>query len=135
MAVAPAKPAAKPGPPVKPSAAAPAKASISPALKDRLRALYVGRVRPFLEGRRDPELGDADVAQRKFTEWKATLPGEFHPVLDELEAACQMRRQMLRQQRLHKWLHNWLMLHIPLSMALFVLLIIHVVAALRVVPF
>lgn len=135
MPETPQKPGAKPGPPVKPAITVPAKASISPALKDRLRTLYVSRVRPFLDGRRDPELGDADVAQRKFAEWKATLPGEFHPVMDELEAACQMRRQMIRQQRLHWWLHNWLMLHIPLSMALFVLLAIHVFAALRVVPF
>jgi hypothetical protein len=131
------KPPAAGKPPVKPAAgpAAPEKPQISPILKDRLRTLYVNRIRPFLEGRTDPELGDADVAQREFTDWKATLPGDFHPVLDELEAACQMRRQMARQQKLHGWLHGWLQLHVPLSMALFVLLIIHIVAALRVIPF
>jgi len=36
----------------------------------------------------------------------------------------------LEQERIHRWLHIWLLLHIPLSVALLVLGVLHIVTAL-----
>ena len=122
----------KPPIPARPAASGPAIASV---LKDRLRALYLERVRPHLKGHRDPVLHDADACRRQFAEWRTVLPSDLHGVLIQLEEACETRRQIDRQRRLHGLLHGWLLLHIPISIALFVLLAVHVVTALRVIPF
>ena len=44
---------------------------------------------------------------------------------------CEERRQWDRQARLHFWLHNWLWVHFPLSVALVVLMFVHIWAALK----
>ena len=49
-----------------------------------------------------------------------------------LEELCAARRQYDLQARIHGWLHNWLMLHLPLSVALIVLMFIHVWTAVKV---
>ena len=54
----------------------------------------------------------------------------LHPTLERLTAICEERRQMADQIRLHHWLHGWLFIHLPLSMALLVLTIVHIVMAL-----
>jgi hypothetical protein len=51
--------------------------------------------------------------------------------VSDLENICEEERQLIRQRRLHAWLHGWLLTHIPLSFALLVLAIIHIVTALR----
>jgi len=126
--------ASPPRPPIpaRPSASGPALPSV---LKDRLRTLYLERVRPHLDGRRDVVLHDADACRRQFAEWRTVLPSDLHGVLTQLEASCETRRQIDRQRWLHGLLHGWLLLHIPFSLALFVLLIVHIVTALRVIPF
>ena len=48
-----------------------------------------------------------------------------------MEALCQRRRQLNLQQIIHFWLHNWLAVHLPLSVALVVLLVGHIWFALR----
>jgi hypothetical protein len=53
----------------------------------------------------------------------------------ELEAACDETRQLRRARQLHRWLHGWLAIHIPASVAVIVLLVLHIVLALRVNPF
>jgi hypothetical protein len=50
--------------------------------------------------------------------------------LAELEAVCKERRGYAEQERIHRWLHGWLLLHIPLSLALLVLGVLHAVASL-----
>jgi len=40
-------------------------------------------------------------------------------------------RQLAVQVRLHHWLHGWLLVHVPLSMALLLLSVVHAIVTLR----
>lgn len=52
-------------------------------------------------------------------------------IINALEEYCDQRRQFDVQKRLHHWLHSWLPFHIGLSVAVSVLLVFHVITALR----
>jgi hypothetical protein len=65
---------------------------------------------------------------------RSDLPGELHDTLNQLEDSVDERRQFSLQKNIHHWLHWWLYLHIPLSMALYVLMIAHIIMALIVDP-
>jgi len=98
-----------------------------------LRKFYVEEMRPFLEqpklrGRR---LADDARAASVFVSLRTLLPAAAHNTLSDLEDICGEARQLLRQERLHRWLHGWLLLHIPLSLALILLGVVHAVMALR----
>jgi hypothetical protein len=60
------------------------------------------------------------------------LPGlaNVRDKVSELESLCDERRLLAEQERLHVLLHSWLMVHIPLSVVLLVLSIVHVATAL-----
>ncbi len=89
-----------------------------------LRAFYLGEVRPFLRGSvRRPPSDFAALRQHAAPAWRERV--------DALWALCDESRQLLVQRRLHRWLHGWLFVHVPLSFALFVLVVIHIVTALR----
>ena len=104
---------------------------------EELKSFYLEDVRPFLSwnGDRGGRLGEHAAAGRIFAGMRARLPEELHPPLADLEGCCEQRRQFTLQSRIHHWLHYWLMLHIPVSIALLVLVVAHVIVALRVVPF
>jgi hypothetical protein len=59
------------------------------------------------------------------------VPPEAHPAVGALRDLCEQRRQLHAQARLHFWLHNWLWVHLPLSVALVVLMGIHIYVTLR----
>ena len=62
------------------------------------------------------------------------LPEESHTTIDLLTELCDERTQYDLQRKIHFWMHGWLIVHIPISIALIVLLIAHIITALRVVP-
>ena len=127
-----AKPAVK-----KPPALVKKKAPVKrPVLRtEELRSFYLNTVRPFLAGNgRKGRLADVTEASRAFTQMRGTLPVELHGTLESLQAFCEEQRQFGEQIRIRAWLHYWLAIHIPFSIALFVLFVAHVVLALRVVP-
>ncbi len=97
-----------------------------------LREFYVAEMRPFIE-HPDSEhrLADKQHGDQVFARLRTLLPQAFHGPLVDLENICEEERQLSRQQRMHMWLHGWLLAHIPLSLALLVLAIIHIVTALR----
>lgn len=134
-------PMAKPGTTTAPAVSAtppkPKPVVIPAAVLKEFREFHVNVVRPFLDQGRSPQqrLDDATSARRLFGQLKADLPSELHETVTQLETFCEERRQFAVQKRLHRWLHWWLILHIPPSIALFVLFIAHVVVSLRVVPF
>ena len=80
---------------------------------------------------RRPPLGDAKVAAMIFEGVRYELDPRAHPAVAALEALCDQRRQFDRQARLQRWLHNWLAVHLPLSVALIVLMLVHAVVALK----
>ncbi len=101
--------------------------------RGQVHQFYEKEVRPFLSSdeKRTCLLADPLHAEVAFARL-SKVPGmaEFHPKLVELASLCEERRQLARQERLHAWLHAWLMLHVPLSAALLVLGVAHVVGSL-----
>ena len=101
-----------------------------------LREFYLDEVRPYMASNpRTGRLGSVRESNRAFNQMRGTLPVELHEILSALQARCDEHRQFASQERIHHWLHYWLILHIPFSMVLYVLMIVHIVMALRVVPF
>ena len=66
-----------------------------------------------------------------FDDLRLRVVPELRILVGQLEEICERRRQLNVQKVLHFWLHNWLWLHLPLSMALLVLLAAHIFFALR----
>jgi hypothetical protein len=104
------------------------------AAKARLRALYEAEARPFLGADPAPasRLANSMRAGEVFAEIDA-LPGiaDVAENIAELKAFCIERRLLMEQERLYRWLHNWLVVHVPLSVALLVLGVLHVWTALK----
>jgi hypothetical protein len=70
-------------------------------------------------------------ARRYFADLRETMPASVHPRVVELEALCSLRRQFDVQAQLHWRLHNWVWVHLPLSVLLVGLLVVHILTALR----
>ncbi len=103
-----------------------------------LRDFYMEVVRPFLDvnlpdGRDGvtPLRSMASEAQAAamFDQLRVRLPGEFHDAIDRLSGICDERRQLARQLKIYHFLHGWLFVHIPLSVVLLVLGLLHAVTA------
>ena len=129
------KPSGSKRPPISKKPASRTKPAQLAPRADDLKAFHLQAVRPFLSGDiRHSSLQRPSDALQLFRQKRNDLPAELHPALDRLEAICYERRQFFQQQRIHRWLHGWLMVHIPVSAALLVLFVAHVVISLRVVP-
>jgi hypothetical protein len=98
-----------------------------------LKEFYDQEVRPYLhdERRRGADLGSPAKAAVVFAQLRTRVPRELHGVVDELETMCEERRQLGLQVRLHHVLHGWLLVHVPLSLGLLLLSLVHAVVALR----
>jgi hypothetical protein len=142
LSKSPSAPVAKPGP-GKPASGEKAAAAVKEPVEkipahslQRLKGFYVGQARQYLsQPLHSSPLAGEEPAQRLFAQLRGELPVALHGALDEIEQFCAERRQLLHLQRLHWQLHWWLGVHIPASVAVIVLMLIHIVAALRVVPF
>jgi hypothetical protein len=66
-----------------------------------------------------------------FEDLRLRVAPELRTLVGQLEELCERRRQLNLQRRIHFWLHNWLWFHLPLSIALVILLVVHVIFALR----
>jgi hypothetical protein len=97
-----------------------------------LREFYLAEMRPFMETPNGSHaLVERSHGAQVFARLRTLLPEAFHGAVSDLENICEEERQLSRQQTMHAWLHGWLLTHIPLSFALLVLAIIHIVTALR----
>jgi hypothetical protein len=100
-----------------------------------LRRHYVNDIRPFLfpgAAARSVGLFSSDNAiEGYFRRLRTLLPIAAHEVISDVEQVCNERRQLAVQQRLHRRLHSWLYVHVPLSMAFLVLVVVHAVWSLR----
>ena len=105
------------------------------ANSEPLRAFYEQHVSRFLEvdDATSLPLSREARAASLFRELKLHLPAEAHPIADRLAELCDQRRQFDIQRRLNRLLHGWLAVHLPLSAALFVLMLVHVFLALKFV--
>jgi hypothetical protein len=98
-----------------------------------LKEFYDREVRPYLhdETGRAAALASPSKAAVVFAQLRTRVSRELHPVVDDLEAICDERRQLRLQIRVHHWLHAWLLVHVPLSVGLLVLSAVHAVIAFR----
>ena len=97
-----------------------------------LREFYERHVVPYFEDR--PASSPLDVrgrAEALFGELERRLPTAAHPAARILATLCEQRRQFALQDRWHRRLHAWLGIHVALSLALTLLMVAHVVLALR----
>jgi hypothetical protein len=101
--------------------------------KVQLRIFYEHDLRPFLDPQppRSSPLFNPLQAEARFAKLRQ-LAGmdECDEQLRQLATLCEERRAWRDQERIHFWLHSWLLLHVPLSVALLVLGIAHVVRSL-----
>lgn len=97
-----------------------------------LRDFYLREMRGFVEKPdRSHYLASEAAARSRFEKVRALLPAVYHPAVADLENICEEERQLMRQSRMHAVLHTWLLVHVPLSLALLALAVIHIVVALR----
>jgi hypothetical protein len=101
-----------------------------------LRVFFKEELAPYLEGKVSPSLpqsrlGVASRAAEVFENLRIKLDPAAHTVVEDLEGLCAQRRELELQRRIHFWLHSWLCVHVPLSAALIVLMLIHIFMALR----
>ena len=98
-----------------------------------VKEIYLTEIRPYLAAQspRHARLSTPAVAAALFRHLRTLVPPALHATLGELEAICDERRQLAEQKRLHHWLHGWLLVHVPLSMALLLLAVVHAVVSLR----
>jgi hypothetical protein len=132
--------------PEKPAVAPPSRSAQTPSAiaalaKPQLELLtrfYQQEVCPFFDSdsrkASRQKLASESYARMMFAELAAGLPDNALAAVSRLSEMVAERRQFLLQVRIHRWLHNWLLVHVPLSAVLFALAAIHIVMALRVVP-
>jgi hypothetical protein len=100
---------------------------------EELWKFFTRDVRPYLlRGRATRSvLADKSRSAGVFDEVRGRVPRGAYEAVAVLEDLCEQRRQLDRQARLHRWLHSWLWVHLPLSVALIVLMFVHIPMALR----
>jgi hypothetical protein len=110
------------------------RASFAPvADAEPLRTFFRTTAEPYLRGgaATGSPLRQAQRAAAIFEDLRTRLNPAAHEAVAALESLCEQRRQLDVQARLHFWLHNWLCVHLPLSVALIVLMFVHVFVAIR----
>lgn len=124
MQSSPAAPAAKIAPP-------------SASQMKELKQFYLDLIRPLLPLRRPTR--DWMETMRRSTLACRIRQDSVHPqfveIFNYLHELCEQRRQFAFVLRYQRWLHGWLLLHIPATVALYAILVVHAVTALRVIPF
>lgn len=98
-----------------------------------LLAFYRAHVGPYLRaasGRGLP-LSSTTQAAVLFDDLKRQLRPAAHGTVDRIAELCDQRRQFDLQARLYRWLQIWLSIHVPLSVALFTLMLVHAFLALK----
>jgi len=98
-----------------------------------LRLFFQETVRPYLRdgSTTDSPLHSPNRSAVLFQELRTRLAPEAHDGVQFLEDLCRQRREFAVQARLQFWLQSWLWVHLPLSAALVVLMVLHIVVALK----
>jgi hypothetical protein len=98
-----------------------------------LASFYDREVKAYLTGagRAPATLVDEETASLLFSLQRESTPLALQEPLDQWERICADGRRLFAQRRVHRWLHGWLIVHVPLSAALVVLVLVHAVMAIR----
>lgn len=106
---------------------------VSAEISALLQQAFLTEIRPFLETGRSPSgnLLRQRTSERYFQTLRQSVDAAGDRVVDQLEQLCRKRRDFNLQSKLHWILHGWLLVHLPLSVLLLAMLVIHIVYALR----
>ncbi len=90
-------------------------------------------IEPFLsrDGIKSGPFSKPADASRWFSKLRHACSQNGEPVIESLEQCYEQRLQFNMQRRFHHWLHAWLPVHIGLSVSVCVLLIVHIITALK----
>lgn len=107
----------------------PEQAAFSPKLE--LATFYWDQLDTFLrsDANDSHDLANPTLAKARFGRLRDSVTADLLKVVDNMQAACDERRQLLFQAKIHWWLHGWLNIHIPLSVTLLVLGLYHIITA------
>ncbi len=88
---------------------------------------------PYLQdgSRSRSPLATPTDAEQRFGRLREAVPDEARKALDRLQELADLRRRWDFQARINFWLHNWLLFHLPLSVAMSSLMILHAIRALK----
>ena len=94
---------------------------------------FYHQIQPYLRGgkRASRDLADYARSARTFDILRGQVGADAHSVLKALEECCDKRRQFDRQARLHWWLHGWLSVHLPVSVIMVIVMLVHAWFALK----
>lgn len=114
------------------SAGAPA-GLLSGPVAEQLRDFHLQVLDPYLaQGHRSQsQLSSRQDAEKLFQQLRTRLPAQVHPQLNQLEKLCELRHQWDKLRRYQTWLHNWMLVHVPLSLAMTVMMCVHAWLALK----
>ncbi len=92
-----------------------------------------GELLPYLRSgkRSHSKLAARSEAERRFREFRAASAPELVLGWDRLKELVDLRRQWDAALSYHFWLHNWLLVHLPLSVLMTGLMVVHAVRALK----
>ena len=98
-----------------------------------LRESFETSIKPFLQtgARSGSSLRKRERAIAFFEHLRLSVDPAAHPAVDALENWCDYRRQFDLQARIHHWLHGWLAIHLPISIALVMLMFLHAWVAMK----
>lgn len=95
-------------------------------------AAFEEEIKPYLtDEQKHSPLRSRAYSGEFFRKVRELLPERARPTAVALEEICEEKRQLDRQRTLHGVMHAWLFCHIPLSLALIVLGLVHAIGALR----
>jgi hypothetical protein len=102
-------------------------------LAPELRQAFDTQIKPYLidGAQANALLADRRRARLWFDDLESHVGSEAKEAVEALRTWCNQRRQFELQRRLHFWLHSWLGVHLPLSVALVLLLAWHIFTALK----
>ncbi len=110
-----------------------AQVQVEPEDQQTIWRQYLSFIEPFLLGNSSPDrsLADNQRSEQWFSMFRSSCSSTASEVIDRLEDLCQQRRQFNTQDKAHRWLHNWIAIHASISILLAVLLVAHIVLAIR----
>lgn len=117
----------------------------SPSDRIEIWKQYAAVIEPFLlrdiagvsmtEGSPNPAKRSPIHTLQKSLDWFGMLRDacsvNAKPILDRLQSIVEQRHQWDTQRRAHAWLHGWIAIHASVSIILGVLLVVHIVLALK----
>ena len=106
---------------------------VSGPFAEQLREFHQEVLDPYLAlgSRSLSPLSHRHQAEKLFQQLRSSLPELAHPALSQLEKLCDLRNQWDKLRRYQAWLHNWLLVHVPLSLAMTVMMCVHAWQALK----